>query len=120
MCPGSTFQKVNFLRDLKADYHKLGRTYFPNVDVNQFNDEEKQKIELNILQDFEEGLKGIKLLPGSSRFGVYVAYIYYLALFRKIQNMSSQLILNRRIRIANRHKARLLAYSFLKHQFNLI
>lgn len=117
---GSAFQKINFLRDIRADYHQLGRSYFPHIDVGQFNDEEKRKIELSILQDFEEGLTGIKLLPGSSRFGVYVAYVYYFALFRKIQNTPSQLILNRRIRIANRHKARLLAYSFFKHRFNLI
>lgn len=117
---GSAFQKVNFLRDLKADFQQLGRSYFPNLDVMQFNDEEKRKIERSILQDFEEGLKGIKLLPGTSRFGVYVAYVYYFALFRKIQNTPSQHVLNKRIRIANRHKARLLAYSYLKHQFNLI
>ena len=117
---GSAFQKVNFLRDLKADHQQLGRSYFPDLDVSRFNEEEKQKIEYSILQDFEEGLKGIKLLPGTSRFGVYVAYVYYFALFRKIQNTPSQLILNSRIRIANRHKARLLAYSYFKHQFNLL
>jgi phytoene/squalene synthetase len=88
--------------------------------MEQFDDSSKKAIEKNIKEDFEEGFKGIKQLPRSARFGVYVAYVYYLALFRKIQNMPTDSILRNRISIRRRHKARLLAYSYVKHQLNLI
>ncbi|MDL5049388.1 phytoene/squalene synthase family protein [Oscillatoria amoena NRMC-F 0135] len=117
---GSAFQKVNFLRDLQADYLHMGRTYFPDLDFTQFNDDKKREIEESIKADFDQALQGIKMLPRSSRFGVYVAYVYYLALFKKIQNTPYDKVLESRIRIRNRHKARLLAYSFVKHQFNLL
>jgi phytoene synthase len=117
---GSAFQKINFLRDLKDDYLDMGRTYFPDLDMSQFDAEKKAEIEKSIKSDFELGLKGIKKLPRSSRFGVYVAYVYYLALFNKIKNTPAELILKSRIRIRNRQKARLLAYSYLKHQLNLL
>lgn len=120
MSLGSAFQKINFLRDLQADFLHMGRTYFPSLDLDQFDDEKKKEIEESIKLDFDEGLRGIKLLPKSSRFGVYVAYVYYMALFRKIQNTPSELILRSRIRVRNRHKATLLAYSYVKHQLNLI
>lgn len=120
MSLGSAFQKINFLRDLQADYIYMGRSYFPDLDLNQFNEEKKKQIEESIRHDFDEGLKGIKLLPRSSRFGVYVAYVYYLALFNKIKNTPCERVLESRIRIRNRHKATLLAYSYVKHQLNLI
>jgi phytoene/squalene synthetase len=117
---GAAFQKINFLRDLQADYVGLGRIYFPGVDIENFDESAKQLIEENIKADFDEGFKGIKQLPRSARFGVYVAYVYYLALFKKIQNTPIEIILRNRISIRKRHKARLLAYSFVKHQLNLI
>lgn len=117
---GSAFQKVNFLRDLKSDFVGMGRSYFPGVDLNQFDEGSKKEIERSISMDFEEAFKGIRLLPRSSRFGVYVAYVYYLALFRKIKNTPSGLVMNHRIRIRNRYKATLLAYSYVKHQLNMI
>jgi phytoene/squalene synthetase len=120
MSLGSAFQKINFLRDLQADYIHMGRSYFPDLDLDQFDEEKKKEIEESIRHDFDEGLKGIKMLPRSSRFGVYVAYVYYLALFNKIKNTPCERVLESRIRIRNRHKATLLAYSFVKHQLNLI
>lgn len=120
MSLGSAFQKINFLRDLNADYLHMGRTYFPGLDFEKFDDAKKTEIEESIKIDFEEGLKGIKLLPRSSRFGVYVAYVYYTALFNKIKNTPCERVLESRIRIRNRHKARLLAYSYVKHQLNMI
>ena len=120
MSLGSAFQKINFLRDLNADYVGMGRTYFPGIDILAFDDESKRLIEKSIKVDFDEGYKGIKQLPRSARFGVYVAYVYYLALFRKIQNTPSDHVLKSRISIRKRHKARLLAYSFLKHQLNML
>jgi 15-cis-phytoene synthase len=120
MSLGSAFQKINFLRDLKADYVGMGRTYFPDLDLSRFDERSKKEIEESISRDFADGLKGIKQLPRASRFGVYVAYVYYLALFKKIKNTPSDMVLSRRIRIRNRHKATLLAYSFVRHRLNMI
>ncbi len=117
---GSAFQKINFLRDLKADYEGMGRTYFPGLNVDQFNAETKIKIESSIEEDFNAGYEGIKKLPRSARFGVYVAYVYYLALFKKIKNTPPEHVLRSRIRIRNRHKISILCFSYLKHQLNLI
>lgn len=120
MSLGSAFQKVNFLRDLNADCLGMGRIYFPELEMNSLDDQNKRVIEENIESDFHNGYLGIRQLPRSSRFGVYVAYVYYRALFKKIKNTPSEKILQSRIRIRNRHKARLLAYSFFKHQFNML
>jgi 15-cis-phytoene synthase len=117
---GSAFQKINFLRDLNADYTQLGRTYFPGVDLSHFDDATKKQIEEDIAADFKAGYEGIKQLPRSARFGVYVAYLYYLALFEKIKNTPSRIVLTQRIRVHNRRKLSILAYSFVKHQLNLI
>src|SRR5688500_11400949 len=89
---GSAFQKVNFLRDFNTDYKVMGRVYFPEVQIHQWNSSCKQQIEKNIENDFSEALKGIQQLPRSSRLGVYVAYVYYLALFKKIKNTSPELV----------------------------
>ncbi|HEY1038607.1 MAG TPA: phytoene/squalene synthase family protein [Bacteroidia bacterium] len=117
---GSAFQKVNFLRDLKADYYVLGRVYFPKVNMSAFSEKEKAEIEKDIEKDFADALQGIKMLPKSSRFGVYVAYVYYKSLFDKIKSVSSRNIMNTRIRIPNYHKLGLLAGSYVKHSFHLL
>lgn len=117
---GAAFQKVNFLRDLQADYAFLGRIYFPSVDLQQFSDSEKQQIEQEIQKDFDEALLGIRMLPVSSRFGVYVAYVYYKALFAKIKSIPSARIMQERIRINNYKKVSLLAGSYLKHSFGIL
>lgn len=117
---GAAFQKVNFLRDLKNDYEVLGRVYFPQVDLTVFSEKEKKEIEADIEKDFAAALVGIKLLPRSSRFGVYVAYIYYKSLFNKIKSVSSGHIMSQRIRIPNSYKLGLLAGSYVKHRFRMI
>jgi phytoene synthase len=117
---GAAFQKVNFLRDLNADVVGLGRMYFPGIDFSNFNDRSKKRIEQEIFEDFRQGYIGIRQLPPTACFGVYVAYVYYLALFRKIRNTPSKLVLKSRIRIPNREKALLLAYSFIRHQLKLL
>jgi len=117
---GSAFQKINFLRDLNADFVGMGRSYFPGIDLTNFDEQNKLKIEADIEKDFDAGYEGIKQLPRSARFGVYVAYLYYLALFEKIKNTPSQTVLKNRIRVRNRRKLSILAYSFVKHQLNLI
>ena len=117
---GSAFQKINFLRDLKADYHELGRTYFPGIDMKEFDSTIKKEIEKDIEEDFRLGYEGIKQLPKNSRFGVYMAYIYYYKLFAKIKGLEAQRILNERIRIPNGKKYRLFVSSYLRHNLNLI
>lgn len=117
---GSAFQKINFLRDLHADYNKLGRSYFPGIDVTRLDDETKRKIEADIQADFDEGYKGILKLPKKARFGVYLAFIYYTALFKKIANTPSARILQERISISKPRKASLLFGSYVRHSFNLI
>jgi phytoene synthase len=117
---GSAFQKINFLRDLNADFNGMGRCYFPNVDLTHFDENTKQLIEDDIAKDFHDGYQGIKQLPRSARFGVYVAYLYYLALFEKIKNTPSSIVLTQRIRVRNRRKLSILAYSYVKHQLNLL
>ena len=117
---GSAFQKINFLRDLNADYNELGRSYFPGIDVSKLDDPTKAKIEADIKADFDAGYKGIVNLPKKARFGVYLAYVYYSALFTKISNIPSARILEERISISKPQKARLLFGSYVKHSFNLI
>lgn len=117
---GSAFQKINFLRDVKADYQVLGRTYFPGVDFDSFCDTRKKEIEEDILKDFAEGLDGIRKLPKQARFGVYVAYIYYKALFRKIKRISSTRIMQERIRVANPEKVALLLGCYIRTGMNSI
>ncbi len=113
---GSAFQKINFLRDLKDDYHLLGRTYFPNIDMQIFNNEVKEKIEVEIHAEFKEALVGIKKLPSSAMFGVYLAYKYYLSLFKKIRRKSSHEILNNRVRVANSEKAYVAFKSYVRYK----
>jgi phytoene/squalene synthetase len=117
---GSAFQKINFLRDLKADYQELGRTYFPGINMDEFNATVKKEIEADIEVDFKLGLEGIKMLPHKARFGVYMAYKYYFKLFKKIKQTQAEVILTERVRIPNRRKFRILLTSFLRHNLNLL
>jgi phytoene/squalene synthetase len=120
MSLGSAFQKINFLRDLEADYRQLGRSYFPGVDLSEFNDEVKKQLEEDIEVDFKHGFEGIKQLPKGSRFGVYIAYVYYYALLSKIKNTPAQVLLHERVRIPNQKKYSLLLSSYVRHSLNLL
>lgn len=117
---GSAFQKINFLRDLKDDYQVLGRTYFPNVDMKKFDSDIKKKIEDEIHEEFKEALIGIKKLPNSSMFGVYLAYKYYISLFDKIKNKSAKEVLSSRTRVPNFQKIILAFTSYLRYKVTLI
>jgi phytoene/squalene synthetase len=117
---GAAFQKINFLRDVKADYQELGRTYFPGVDLEKFTTDEKLKIEEDIQDDFECALEGIIKLPSSSRLGVYVAYRYYFSLFKKIKKVSSDRLMEERIRVPNTKKLLITFESMFQNQFNWI
>lgn len=117
---GAAFQKVNFLRDLKADYEDLGRSYFPTLDIDKFNTRDKEKIEFEIAEDFRIALQGIKMLPKSSRQGVYLAYFYYQKLFMKIKRTPASRVLQERIRIPNLNKLGLMFQSVVRHQINIL
>lgn len=117
---GSAFQKINFLRDIKADYCQLNRTYFPNVDLSEFSNFEKKMIEQEIEEEFAAALQGIKQLPRSSRKGVYLAYIYYKKLFDKIRGSSAEKVMEKRFRISNGLKFMLMFDSLIRHKMNLL
>ncbi|MDT0646393.1 phytoene/squalene synthase family protein [Zunongwangia sp. F260] len=120
MSLGSAFQKVNFLRDLKADYEDLQRSYFPDVNLSQLDELSKSKIIEDIEEDFSRGLHGIAKLPVEAKFGVYTAYVYYRKLLHKLKKVPSLEIRNQRIRVPDYQKAGLLAKSYISYRFNLI
>jgi len=117
---GAAFQKVNFLRDIKADYSGLSRVYFPGCDFANFTDKEKREIEIEIENDFAAAFNGIKQLPVKARFGVYVAYKYYLSLFKKIKKLQPASVLDARVRIPNYRKAMIVFRAGVKNQLRLI
>ncbi|MGF1556922.1 phytoene/squalene synthase family protein [Paucihalobacter sp.] len=120
MSLGSAFQKVNFLRDLKADFEDLSRTYFPNTDLNHLDEAAKSLIIKDIEADFEKGLAGIKNLPLDAKFGVFMAYRYYSKLLEKLKNTPALEIKSTRIRVPNYKKVELLTRSYVKYQLNLM
>ena len=117
---GSAFQKVNFLRDLKADFEDLSRTYFPNTDLNHLDEESKKAIIADIEADFKKGLSGIKRLPLEARFGVFMAYRYYNKLLEKLKKTPALEIKSTRIRVPDYKKVELLTRSYVKYQLNLL
>ena len=117
---GSAFQKVNFLRDLKADFEDLSRTYFPNTDLSRLDEASKQQIIAEIQADFDAGFEGIQNLPLEAKFGVYTAYIYYKKLLSKLKKTPSLEIKNTRIRVPNYEKAGLLAKCYLNYRLNIL
>ena len=117
---GAAFQKVNFLRDIKADYNGLSRVYFPGCDFNNFTEQDKKQIEEDIQADFKEAYKGVVKLPLKARFGVYVAYKYYYSLFKKIKKMKPANVLEERIRIPNYRKALIIFRAGVKNQLRMI
>ncbi len=117
---GAAFQKVNFIRDIKSDFEDRGRVYFPGVDFNDFNKSAKEQIEEDIQKDFDEALIGIQQLPQGAKMGVYLAYQYYIKLFRKIKNCPPSKIKEERIRIPDLRKMTILLSSYFQHRFNTI
>tara|TARA_R110001632_G_scaffold78767_11_gene176543 strand:+ start:2207 stop:3046 length:840 start_codon:yes stop_codon:yes gene_type:complete len=120
MSLGSAFQKVNFLRDLKADFEGLSRTYFPDTNLAELDEASKQKIIEDIEADFAKGLAGIHKLPVEAKFGVYTAYRYYRKLLKKLKRLPSAEIKNARVRVPDYVKVSLLARSYVKYRLNLI
>jgi phytoene/squalene synthetase len=106
---------------MHADHVQLGRTYFPGLDMDNFTQESKARIEEDIDKDFQDGLDGIRRLPKGARYGVYSAYVYYYNLFKKIKKLNTQRLLqNKRIRVPNSAKYGLLITSYLRYRFNML
>ena len=101
---GAAFQKVNFLRDMEYDNSELGRMYFPNVNLEKINDDQKNEIILDIENDFSEAFVGLKQLDKDSFFGVYIAYIYYKELLKKLNKVNLTKLKEQKIRISNLKK----------------
>ena len=120
MSLGSAFQKVNFLRDLKADHDGLNRSYFPNLNIDKFDEPSKKIILDEIDKDFKHALKGIFKLPSSARFGVYTAYKYYLKLLNKLKKTHPLKIKSTRIRVPNYQKVNVLARSYVRYRLNIL
>jgi phytoene/squalene synthetase len=117
---GAAFQKVNFLRDMKSDYDERGRTYFPGVDFTDFSKDAKQLIEEDIQADFDAALEGILKLPAGARKGVYLAYIYYTTLFKKIKKLPASRILQERVRVPDGKKIALLLGTYFRSSLNFL
>ncbi|WP_400191710.1 phytoene/squalene synthase family protein [Hymenobacter sp. B81] len=117
---GAAFQKINFLRDLRADYEERGRVYFPGLRYEAFDDEAKRAIEADIRRDFEAGYAGICQLPRTARLGVYLAYIYYLKLFDKIRQLPAERVLAGRVRVPDNTKLLLLLSSYLRYRLRVV
>ncbi len=117
---GSAFQKVNFLRDLKADFEDLSRTYFPNTDLTQLDEISKNEIIKEIEADFDAGYSGIINLPIEAKFGVYTAYVYYKKLLSKLKNTPSSEIKNTRIRVPDYQKYGLFAKCYFSYKLNIL
>lgn len=117
---GAAFQKVNFLRDIKSDFQERGRVYFPGVDFQRFTAADKKAIEDDIQRDFDHAYQGIVKLPKGSRLGVYLAYTYYIRLFKKIKSRPATDVLNNRIRIPDSKKMLLLVQSYFMHRLNFL
>ena len=120
MSLGSAFQKINFLRDSNIEYSLLGRSYFPGVQMDKFSQSDKIKIEKDIEKDFQAALVGIRMLPANARAGVYLSYLYYYHLLKKIKYLSPSRLLAERIRIPNIEKLSLMFKAIFKNQLNLI
>ncbi|MXV52970.1 squalene/phytoene synthase family protein [Pedobacter sp. HMF7647] len=117
---GAAFQKVNFLRDIKSDFLDRGRVYFPGINFSSFSIADKQSIEKDIQQDFDDSLLAIRQLPESARKGVYIAYVYYLELFRKIKNSPLEIIAEKRVRVSDKRKLWLMAQALVTDKLRSI
>lgn len=117
---GAAFQKINFLRDMNSDMEERGRVYFPGIDLTKFDEHTKQAILSDIQIDFDKSLEGIRLLPKGARRGVYLAYVYYLNLYKNIRNASIEKILAERIRVSDKRKAYLYMNTMVRNTFNLV
>jgi len=106
---GAAFQKVNFLRDLAADFDRLGRSYFPNVSVNNFDEATKERLVADIQEDLATSSHSLPLLPMGARRAVAAAQLLFQELNQKISRTPAQELKTRRISVSTSRKLVLLA-----------
>ena len=110
---GAAFQKVNFLRDLSADFKKLGRSYFPNVNVANFDAATQVRLIDDIQADLDTSAKTLPLLPAGSRRAVAAAQMFFEALNDRIRNTPAEVLIETRISVPNSQKLVILAKALL-------
>jgi phytoene/squalene synthetase len=110
---GAAFQKVNFLRDLSADFKKLGRSYFPNVNVENFDAATQMRLIADIAADLEVSAKTLPLLSAGSRRAVAAAQMFFAALNERIRNTPAEVLIETRISVPNSQKLVILAKALL-------
>ena len=106
---GSAFQKVNFLRDLAEDHDQLGRSYFPGLDPEDFDDAQRDVLLDEIDAELELARTAIGQLPASSRSAVAAAHGLYRALSERLRATPAARIREARVRVPDHHKVRILA-----------
>ena len=115
---GSAYQKINFMRDMAADFNELGRIYFPGVTFETFGDKAKGKIIDDIEKDFFQAQKSIARLPRGSRWAVELSAVYYGGLLKKLKKTPASLIKQKRIRINGAGKFVLFSRAAIQRRFN--
>lgn len=102
---GAAYQKVNFLRDLRADHDELGRLYFPGLTYEEFDDKAKMLIIQDIKRDFSQALPAIGQLPKDTQPAIWLSYRYYAALLAKLDKATARTVKQERIRLSGLEKA---------------
>ncbi len=110
---GAAFQKVNFLRDLSADFKELGRSYFPNVNVDNFDSATQKRLIDDIESDLAVSAKTLPLLSRGSRRAVAAAQMFFGALNDRIRNTPAEVLIETRISIPNAQKLVILTKALL-------
>lgn len=111
---GSAYQKVNFLRDIAADYQERGRFYFPDTTYQSFDETAKQQVVDDIKKDFTAALPSLLKLPDSSRRATMISYVYYRELLEKLDNSSIETIKANRLRVSSARKLTLMLKALAK------
>ncbi|WP_209559569.1 phytoene/squalene synthase family protein [Frigoribacterium sp. PvP032] len=104
---GAAFQKVNFLRDLAADFEHLGRSYFPGVDVTTFDEATKLRLVADIDDDLRVSGEVIPVLPASSRRAVALAHGLFAELNRRLEATPASSLIRARVRVPDPVKVRI-------------
>jgi hypothetical protein len=104
---GAAFQKVNFLRDLAADFETLGRSYFPGINVDSFTEAEKIRLLDDIDADLAVSAAVVPDLPAHSRRAVALAQSLFAELSVRLRRTPAAELVRARVRVPNPVKARL-------------
>ena len=110
---GAAFQKVNFLRDLAADFKALGRSYFPGVSVDSFTEADKNRLLDDIDADLRVSAAVVPALPANSRRAVALAQGLFAELAVRLRATPANQLVASRVRVPNPVKLRIAAAAAL-------